>query len=434
MTRSIWPGAAAVPQLPFRRLFSPLRRPVPEDAEIVTAYTDGTVTLRSNRSKVGYHEAADLSGFQGVAPGDFVVHGLDIMRGSVGIADSAGAISAVCTVCKPSSAVDPRYVAYAIRLQAASGYPKALARGVREGGADFRRWDTLGELPIPAPPVDEQKRICDYLDFETAEIDEFIADQEQLVGLLGERRVATISRAVTRGLDPSARSEETSTSLTGRTPVGWKTGSLRRLIRTIEQGVSPQAEEGLASEVGDVGVLKAGCVNGGVFRETEHKRLPNGYPFSQDIVVRTGDLLVNRASGSTDLLGSAGIVGELQYALILSDKTFRLRTTRECHDRWLYWFLNSTHYRAQIKESVSGAEGLANNLPMSTLRAMRATWPPLGEQLTIADHLNHETSEIDAAIADAREAIALSKERRAALISAAVTGQIDLAGVVGVSA
>jgi type I restriction enzyme S subunit len=87
------------PEVPFRRLFRSVERPIADGAEIVTAYTDGTVTLRRNRPIKGYHEAADLSGFKGVCVGDFVVHGLDILRGSVGVSDSDGAISSVFVTC-----------------------------------------------------------------------------------------------------------------------------------------------------------------------------------------------------------------------------------------------------------------------------------------------------------------------------------------------
>src|ERR1700731_1383541 len=100
---------------------------------MVTAYTDGRVTLRSNRRRDGYHEARDMSGHQGVEPGDLVVHGLDILRGSVGVSDARGAISSLCVVCSPKVRSDPRYFSYVIRAQAFSGLPRALARGVREG-------------------------------------------------------------------------------------------------------------------------------------------------------------------------------------------------------------------------------------------------------------------------------------------------------------
>lgn len=407
MSDTDWPGAPGLKQIPFRRVFAPLKRPVPDAAEIVTAYTDGQVTFRSNRSKTGYHEAANLSGFQGIEVGDFVVHGLDIMRGSLGVSDSHGAISSVCIVCRPVLDVNLRYVSYVLRQMALSGYPKALARGVREGGADFRRWDTLGTLPVPLLDRASQDATVAYLDRETAEIDAFIADQEELIGLLEERRVAlTASIVVTAGQ-------------------GSEVQALRRFILTIEQGVSPQAE-GSPAEEGKVGVLKAGCVNNGSFNERENKQLPEGFEYSASIEVRSGDLVVNRASGSPKLLGSAAIVRHIRSRLILSDKTFRLKPTSGISTEYLELFMNSPQYRQQIESTISGAEGLAKNLPMSRLRALRIVVPTHERQVAAVAERRASSGSLDAAIADAREAIALSKERRAALISAAVTGQIDV--------
>ncbi len=188
MSRFRWlPTGSPFEERPFRRVFERVRRPLPLDPEIVTAYTDGQVTLRSNRSKDGYHEAADLSGFQGVEVGDFVVHGLDILRGSVGVSDSTGALSSVCIVCVPRVESDPRFFAYAMRAQAWAGVPRALAKGIREGGADFRRWDTLAELPLPVPSSYEQRAIADHLDIETGRIDALISKKRHLIKLREER-------------------------------------------------------------------------------------------------------------------------------------------------------------------------------------------------------------------------------------------------------
>ena len=170
------PESSPYGEVSFRRIFEKVDRPLPVDAQMVTAYTDGQVTLRSNRDKKSYHEAANMSGYQGVKAGDFVVHGLDILRGSIGVSDSEGAISSVCSVCVPIREAEPRFFAYAMRAQAWSGVPRALAKGVREGGADFRRWETLADLPLPVPPLAEQRAIADYLDAETARIDALITN------------------------------------------------------------------------------------------------------------------------------------------------------------------------------------------------------------------------------------------------------------------
>lgn len=214
-----WAGShGRYTEVPFRRVFEQLRRPVPPAAKIVTAYTNGDVTLRTNRRLDGYHEAADLSGFQGVEPGDFVVHGLDIMRGSIGVSDSRGAISSVCIVCRPRTRDDPRFFSYAMRAQAFSGFPRAMARGVREGGADVRRWDTLAELPLPRPRPDQQRAIADFLETETARIDALITKKRHLRDLTIERFRAFVSEKVALGSSMEVRRV---ISLRTSGPRGW---------------------------------------------------------------------------------------------------------------------------------------------------------------------------------------------------------------------
>ena len=194
-------GHCQYPLRQFRYLFERVERPVPPNAEVVTAYTDGVVTFRRNRRIDGYHEAATLDGFKGVVAGDFVVHGLDILRGSVGISDSTGAISAVCITCRPREGAEPQFFAYAIRAQAWTGYTKAFARGVREGGADFRRWATLGDLRLPVPPYPVQRAVVDHLAAETARIDTLIEKKRAMAALFQMRWRSAAASALSRMAD-----------------------------------------------------------------------------------------------------------------------------------------------------------------------------------------------------------------------------------------
>lgn len=267
--------------------------------------------------------------------------------------------------------------------------------------------DKVGAFWVPAPPIGAQRAIADYLDRETARIDTLIEEQQRLIEMSGERRAAVVDAA----LAPSS---------------SWTRTTLKHMLSGVDQGVSPQAEGGLADEPGTWGVLKAGCVNRGVFRPEEHKRLPSDFAFDPAIAVEVGDVIVSRASGSPNLVGSAAIVEHLDHQLILSDKLFRLRPKRLVDPRFLAWGLNSGQYRVQVRRAISGAEGLANNLPLSKLRAFEMHHPSMEEQRRIAAYLDQQTAKIDALIEETERFIDLSRERRAALITAAVTGQIDV--------
>ncbi|GIX00284.1 MAG: hypothetical protein KatS3mg111_3616 [Pirellulaceae bacterium] len=200
---------------------------------------------------------------------------------------------------------------------------------------------------------------------------------------------------------------------------------MKSLVNGIDQGVSPQAENHLADE-GSWGVLKAGCVNEGVFREREHKRLPPGFDFDPKLAVGVGDVLVSRASGSPRLVGSVARVRRLSYRLILSDKTFRLSIGASAIPDFIVYSVNCRGYRNQVEEAISGAEGLANNLPLSALRAFVFLLPPLPEQTAIVEYLDAQTGKIDHAADAARREIELLKEFRTRLIADVVTGKVDV--------
>jgi len=305
-------------------------------------------------------------------------------------------------VCGPD--LLPEYLNYQFRSMAPE------LRGLNMGSTHQTIYKAdAAAIEVVVPPLDEQQSITDFLDRETAQIDTLIEAQQRSVDLLRERRNAVVDTA----LQPDD---------------GWADAALKFLLEGIDQGVSPQAEAGLADEPGSWGVLKSGCVNRGVFRQDEHKRLSSTFPIDPLIAVAVGDLVVSRASGSPDLVGSAALVDALDYDLILSDKLFRLRLRPHYSPRFVYWFCNSRHYRVQVRRAISGAEGLANNLPLSALRAFSVSIPPLEEQRRIAAYLDRQTSKIDTLIAETERFIELARERRSALITAAVTGQIDVRG------
>lgn len=400
-----WSGAPDLLQVPFGRLFRRLDRAVPEGAEIVTAYTDGQVTLRSNRAKIGYHEAADLSSFKGVEVGDFVVHGLDILRGSVGIADSAGAITSVCTVCEPLVDLDLRYVAHVIRVQAKSGFTRALARGIREGGADFRRWATLAELPIPMPPVEYQRAVCDYLDRETARIDTLIEEQQRLIEMLRERRQAVIDESFSTLGEPSVQ--------------------LRRYIKFLTSG-----SRGWGDYYADEGerFLRIGNLPRANLRirgDIQFVDLPADVTEGSRTMLQEGDLLFS----ITAYLGSVAVVEGDWVGAYVSQHVALCRLERERVDpRFIGWFMLTSTGQDQLNEGAVG--GTKMQLALDDIRGLRVPPATIEQQHRIAAHLDRQTAKIEALIVETERFIELARERRSALITAAVTGQIDVGEMV----
>jgi type I restriction enzyme S subunit len=306
-----------------------------------------------------------------------------------------------------------------------------FARVALDGGAkstvDSLRRPVLAGFPVAVPDLTTQERIVEFLEVESERIDALIHKQEQLIATLREDRTATITHAVTKGLDTAVEMKHSGVEWFGQVPAHWSLTQMRHLVSEIEQGVSPQAYAELAND-NTWGVLKAGCVNGGVFADIQHKRLPEDFDFNPAIEVKVGDLLVCRASGSPHLVGSAAIVRTLRFRLILSDKIFRLSPCAAASAEYLEKVMNSRVYREQVGGAISGAEGLANNLPSSALRAFVFAMPPVDEQDAIVQFLNGRCARIDALIGKATQVIETLREYRSALITAAVTGKIDVRG------
>ena len=291
----------------------------------------------------------------------------------------------------------------------------------------------FNDFNVPFPPLEEQVAIRSFLDEEVGKIDALVEEQRRLIELLKEKRQAVISHAVTKGLNPNAPMKPSGIDWLGDVPTHWSALTVRRIVREIEQGWSPECIARPA-ENDEWGVVKSGCVNYGVFDEQQNKALPQDLDPIKKYEIQPGDILMSRASGSTDLIGSVAYVKATRSKLMLSDKTFRVYPEHGAESEFLVAAFNSAPMRAQIKRAISGADGLANNLPQSAIKGFYFALPPIEEQREIIKHLRSETASIDALIAEAARAIYLLQERRSALISAAVTGKIDVRGLAGTEA
>lgn len=309
-----------------------------------------------------------------------------------------------------------------------------LQSNVFDGFVDFNKTgstivhlyqDTFVNFKYAMPTYSEQLAIAKFLDHETAKIDALIEKQQRLIELLKEKRQAVISHAVTKGLNPNAPMKDSGVEWLGEVPAHWIVLQLRRVLVGMEQGKSPECDSRPA-DINEWGVLKTGCVNNGAFNFNENKFLPEHIaPFSQ-FEVKNGDVLMSRASGSVDLIGSVAYVNNPREKLLLSDKIFRLRFEPSVHKIFFTRLMQSSYMRSNIKVEISGAEGMANNITKSSINSFRFALPPFEEQASIAQAIEEKLSTLDRLIQCSVSGIDLLQERRTALISAAVTGKIDV--------
>ena len=408
-----------------KALFAESYLPVRAEDGIVTCFRDGQVTLRKNRRTSGFMEALYEIGYQGVRRGHLVIHAMDAFAGAVGVSDSDGKCTPEYIVADPRSGeAVPRYFALLVRFAAHQGFILVSCPAVRERAPRFR-YSHFGDMLMPVPPKEEQEAIVRFLAHANQKIDGFIRAKRKLIGLLNEQKQAIIHQAVTRGLDPSVPLKPSGIPWLGDIPKHWEVRRLKTLVYRIEQGISPQAS-GFLAEGDSWGVLKSGCVNHGVFRQTEHKQLAKGFTVDPAIVVKVGDVLISRACGSPKLVGSVGKVQFLHYKLILSDKTFRAVFRPIVNADFMVYAMNGSDYRQQVEQAISGAEGMANNLPLSELRSFIFAVPPFDEAKTIASALDGELAQFNTAITRTEREIALMQEYRTRLTADLVTGKLDV--------
>lgn len=330
-------------------------------------------------------------------------------------------------ILRPTEPFVPRFFGYAM-----DAAPVAAQKALGGRGTTVKHIypDELREVVIAVPPVGEQQAIADFLDRETARIDHLLIAKQRLLGLLTEKRKAIVATAVTRGLDPKATLRDSGVPWLGEVPAHWDVTRLKYRLNGITQGWSPQCES-LPAGPDDWGVLKAGCVNGEAFNAEENKRLPDSETPLPEIEVRPRDVVMSRAN-TTELVGSAAITpADVRPQLMLSDKLYRLNVkVDELLPELLVYYFRTQSGRFEFERTASGASNSMQNISQDVVRNVWLPMPPLAEQHAIVAHITRETTKLDAVRAATERTLTLLKERRAALIAAAVTGQLHIGATV----
>jgi len=273
--------------------------------------------------------------------------------------------------------------------------------------------EELGACVVVLPPRSEQPLIAAFLDRETAKIDALIAEQEKLIALMQEKRQAVISHAVTKGLDPSVPMKDSGVEWLGEVPAHWHARTFRRCVEVEEGQVDPEV-----APYDQMALIAPNHVESGTGRLLALETAADQGAESGKYLCRTGDVVYSKIRPA---LRKACLAPE---PCLCSADMYPLRAHSGLDNRYLLWFILSECFSAwAVVESQRVAMPKINR---ESLAEVVVTLPPIREQAAIATFLDRETAKIDALIANATSAIALLKERRAALISAAVTGQIDV--------
>jgi type I restriction enzyme S subunit len=172
--------------------------------------------------------------------------------------------------------------------------------------------------------------------------------------------------------------------------------------------------------------MKVGCVNGDAFDPLENKALPIGVEPLTEYEISVNDILISRAN-TKELIGSAALVPEgIRPKLILCDKLFRLKQDKELNASFLVNYLRTPAARFQYEREATGASGSMQNIGQDTIKNVVVPVPPESEQVAISEFLTRQTARMDQLLRSAENAISRLSEYRSALITAAVTGKLDV--------
>ncbi|MFZ4662546.1 MAG: restriction endonuclease subunit S [Caldilineaceae bacterium] len=396
-----------------------------EEEQLSVSHMTG-VTSRSEKN-VTMFKAESYVGHKICQPNDLVINTMWAWMGALGVSRIPGIVSPSYGVYRPKD-VNLIHAQYYDSLLRTPHYVAEYVR--RSTGIHSSRLrlypDEFLRMPLLFPPLEEQTQIAKFLDYETANIDALIAKQQQLIALLQEKRQAVISHAVTKGLNPAAPLRDSGVAWLGQVPAHWEVKQLRRVLTSIEQGTSPSASAN-PPDVGETGVLKISAIKNGVFREFEAKSL-DGAPFEEAYRVRKGDLLVTRGN-TPDLVADSCVVREEPKAhLMMSDLIYRLNVSDNADANFLCLWLLSSLGRLQIKNDARGSSMTMAKIAQGHIKAWLTTLPPVDEQKRIVDHVDQMNGRTSLLLSQCGSLIQLLQERRTALISAAVTGKIDVRG------
>ncbi|WP_448657203.1 restriction endonuclease subunit S [Enterobacter hormaechei] len=401
-------------------IFQRVQRPLRDIDGVVTAFRDGQVTLRTNRRTDGFTNSVKEIGYQGVRRNDLVIHAMDGFAGAIGVSDSDGKCSPVCSVCIPwqDQPLNMRFYGYLVRQLAVTDFILSLAKGIRERSTEFR-FNEFSGLMLPIPPVYEQDQIAKFLDHETAKIDNLIEKQQQLIELLKEKRQAVISHAVTKGLNPGVPMKDSGVEWLGKVPAHWGVMPVKYVCALIKDGTHlppPRVENGIP-------LLSVRNIIDGVFqfRDDDSQISHKDYKSLCSSFIPKKDDVLLAIVGAT--LGKVALVPEMD-SFHIQRSLGVFRTNKLIHPQHLSYIFESKDFQNLLWENAgfSAQPGIY----LGTLSNFCVPVPPVTEQLKISEFITATVDKLDLLITQASKLIGLIQERRTALISAAVTGKIDV--------
>jgi type I restriction enzyme S subunit len=361
-----------------------------------------------------------------VEPDDFVIS-MRSFQGGLEWCHHSGSTSFHYVPVTPIKCVVPAFFAHLLKSERYISALRSTTNLIRDG--QEIRYGNFVQVPLPVIPESEQLAIATILDRETAKIDALIAEQQRLIELLQEKRQAVISHAVTKGLNPDAPMKDSGVEWLGEVPEHWEVYRFKLSVDSCMNGV--WGDEAVNDE-NDVACIRVADFDRQRLQVAELDEPTIRNVSTKDIEQRSlkpGDLLIEKSGGGEKQPVGAVVLFMIPIRAVCSNFVARMRIVQGMSPSfWRYVHHAAYSLRVNTK-SIKQTSGI-QNLDQQQYLNENAPFPPSEEQSAIATFLDLETTKIDALIAEQHRLIELLQERRSALISAAVTGQIDVRGLV----
>jgi len=407
---------------------------VPEHWEIKPFYASANRRTESNKGMIennlmslsyGRIVRKDINSADGLLPesfetyqiirsGDIVFRPTDLQNDWVSLrsalVEETGIITSAYIAVAPGGA-DSRFLNYLFRAYDIMKVFYSMGGGLRQS----MKYEDLKRLPVLLPPLPEQSAIAAFLDRETAKIDGLVAEQRRLMELLKEKRQAVISHAVTKGLNPDAPMKPSGIEWLGDVPQHWEVKGIRHFADILRGKFTHRPRNDPAFYDGDFPFVQTGDITGSSRYITGFKQTLNKRGISVSKEFPKGTLVMAIAA-------NIGDVAILDFPAYFPDSIVGLFPNAGVDLLFLY-FLMIAMKQPMLRNATISTQ---MNLNVAQICSLSAACPPAGEQALIVGYLDEELRKLDTLTAEAQRATNLLKERRTALISAAVTGQIDV--------
>jgi type I restriction enzyme S subunit len=342
-------------------------------------------------------------------PGDVLFGKLRPYLAKAWIAAFPGRCTTELLVMQPRE-TESRFLRYICLSRAFVDAVDASTFGSKMPRAD---WDFIGNMTVPVPRISQQHAIADYLDRETARLDALVAAKERVLGLLAEKRRALITQAVTRGLNQRVLMRDTGIEWIPQAPRHWIPTKISRLFQQTKR--LGFADLTVLSVYRDYGVIERSS------RDDNANRVPDDLDKYQ--LVEPDDLVINKMKAWQGSLGISELRG------ITSPDYVVFRPLHHSLSKFLHYLLRNQILTTVYFSMSNGIRTSQWRLEPDRFGTLQLFLPPIDEQREIVAHVVKETAKLDALHSATERTILLLKERRSALITEAVTGQVDVEAV-----